>query len=234
MSADGSTGYRAEPAATTCTSRWPARGRTARPSSAACWSSTTWCRCRRSTRSGTGAAGRLRDGPGSRARSGQRLRLPSARPTKRPSPAMTATCPCRSCGTGQTGRIVSNNCPTSPSTWARSSAVGHLGVRPVPGRAAPADRRPQRARLRHSQQRRVPCGFATSQQAYDSAVASLFATLDDLDQRLAAAVPVRRRAHRGRRPAVGDPGPVRPGLRHPLQGQPAPPGRLPEPVAVRA
>src|ERR1700734_1595819 len=29
------------------------------------------------------------------------------------------------------------------------------------------------------------CGFATSQEAYNSAVASLFATLDDLDQRLA-------------------------------------------------
>ena len=29
------------------------------------------------------------------------------------------------------------------------------------------------------------CGFATSQEAYDSAVAALFATLDDLDQRLA-------------------------------------------------
>ena len=30
------------------------------------------------------------------------------------------------------------------------------------------------------------CGFATSQEAYDSAVAALFATLDDLDQRLAS------------------------------------------------
>src|SRR5262249_58695788 len=29
------------------------------------------------------------------------------------------------------------------------------------------------------------CGFATSQQAYDAAVAALFATLDELEQRLA-------------------------------------------------
>ena len=78
------------------------------------------------------------------------------------------------------------------------------------------------------------CGFATSQPAYESAVAALFATLDDLDQRLASRrylfgdsiteADVRLWVTLARFDAV---------YVDPLQGQPAPPRRLPEPVAVR-
>src|SRR5262249_6717357 len=49
-----------------------------------------------------------------------------------------------------------------------------------------------------------------------------------------APLPARRVADRGRRAAVGDPGPVRRGLLLALQGQPAPADRLPAPVGVRA
>ena len=78
-------------------------------------------------------------------------------------------------------------------------------------------------------------GMATSQEAYHNAVSKVFATLDDLEQRLA-----------GRRYLLGDAiteADVRlwvtlarfeRGLPLPLQGQPAPADRLPEPVGLRA
>ena len=86
--------------------------------------------------------------------------------------------------------------PTSPSTWTPSSAAG-----PRPAfDLYPAALRPEIDELNERVYADVNngvyrCGFATSQEAYDAAVAGLFATLDDLDQRLATPpVPVRRRA----------------------------------------
>jgi len=52
--------------------------------------------------------------------------------------------------------------------------------RPLPGGAADADRRAQRARLHRRHQHGVyRCGFAPSQEAYDRAVVALFARLDE-------------------------------------------------------
>ena len=86
----------------------------------------------------------------------------------------------------ETGRIVSNNFPditidlgTQFGRWANPAFDLY-----------PAPLRPEIDSLNERVYTTVNngvyrCGFATSQQAYDSAVASLFATLDDLDQRLA-------------------------------------------------
>ena len=66
------------------------------------------------------------------------------------------------------------------------------------------------------------CGFAGTQEAYDAAYDRLFATLDWLSDRLRRpTVPHGRHHHRGRRPPVHDPGPVRRGLPRALQVQPA-------------
>jgi glutathionyl-hydroquinone reductase len=86
----------------------------------------------------------------------------------------------------QTGRIVSNNFPdisidlgTQFGAWASPAYDLY-----------PAALRPEIDALNERIYATVNngvyrCGFATSQEAYNSAVASLFATLDDLDQRLA-------------------------------------------------
>ena len=86
----------------------------------------------------------------------------------------------------QTGRIVSNNFPditidlgTQFGQWASPAYDLY-----------PAALRPEIDALNERIYATVNngvyrCGFATSQEAYNSAVASLFATLDDLDQRLA-------------------------------------------------
>ena len=77
-------------------------------------------------------------------------------------------------------------------------------------------------------------GNTSYQEEYDELTGRLFA-----DLRRARSppgrpqVPVRRRDHRGRRPAVGDAGPVRRRLLRAVQGQPAPAHRLPEPVGLR-
>ena len=65
-------------------------------------------------------------------------------------------------------------------------------------------------------------GFATTQVAYEEAFADVFAMLDELEQRLRgrARLPVRRRADRGRHPAVRHAGAVRSGLPRALQGEP--------------
>ncbi|PZS39786.1 MAG: glutathione-dependent reductase [Pseudonocardiales bacterium] len=85
-----------------------------------------------------------------------------------------------------TGRIVSNNFPditidleTQFGRWASPAFDLY-----------PAGLRPEIDTLNERVYATVNngvyrCGFATSQEAYDSAVASLFATLDDLDQGLA-------------------------------------------------
>jgi glutathionyl-hydroquinone reductase len=86
----------------------------------------------------------------------------------------------------ETGRIVSNNFPditidlgTQFGRWASPAFDLY-----------PAVLRPQIDALNERVYTTVNngvyrCGFATSQPAYESAVAALFATLDDLDQRLA-------------------------------------------------
>ena len=78
------------------------------------------------------------------------------------------------------------------------------------------------------------CGFAGTQEAYDTAVAALFATLDELEERLAPPVPVRRADHRGGRAPVGHAGPFRQRLRHPFQGEHPPDRGLPEPLGLCA
>lgn len=87
----------------------------------------------------------------------------------------------------ETGRIVSNNFPditidleTQFGRWADPA----FDLYPAALRAE-IDALNERiyARVNNGVYR---CGFATSQEAYDSAVAALFATLDDLDQRLAS------------------------------------------------
>ena len=87
----------------------------------------------------------------------------------------------------KTGRIVSNNFPditldldTQFGQWASPAFDLY-----------PAALRPEIDALNERVYATVNngvyrCGFATSQDAYNSAVASLFATLDDLDQRLAS------------------------------------------------
>lgn len=78
-------------------------------------------------------------------------------------------------------------------------------------------------------------GNAATQAAYEEAFDALFDMMDALDERLGLAqVPARRRADRGRCAAVPYAGQVRRGLLHPLQVQPAPAGRLPLPVGLRA
>ena len=86
----------------------------------------------------------------------------------------------------ETGRIVSNNFPdltidlgTQFAQWASPAfELYPVALRPE------IDALNERvyATVNNGVYR---CGFATSQEAYNSAVASLFATLDDLDQRLA-------------------------------------------------
>ena len=77
-------------------------------------------------------------------------------------------------------------------------------------------------------------GFATTQESYHEAVTRLFATLDQLDERLAGQrYLLGDHADRGRRAAVGDAGQVRRGLLLALQVQPAADQRLPQPVGVR-
>ena len=109
----------------------------------------------------------------------------SGKPTRRPSPGRRARL-----GAGPVGRA---DRPDRQQQLPRPHhrpghpvrSVGQPGVRPLSRGAAAGDRRAQRAGLRPVNNGVYRCGFATSQDAYDRAVASLFATLDDLDQRLA-------------------------------------------------
>jgi glutathionyl-hydroquinone reductase len=86
----------------------------------------------------------------------------------------------------ETGRIVSNNFPditidleTQFGRWADPAFdLYPVGLRPE------IDALNERVYVTVNNGV-YRCGFATSQEAYDSAVAALFATLDDLDQRLA-------------------------------------------------
>ena len=73
-------------------------------------------------------------------------------------------------------------------------------------------------------------GFATTQEAYEEAFGEVFGMLDELEERLdGKRVPVRRPSHRDRHPPVRHAGAVRCGLSWPVQVQPAPHRRLPEP-----
>ncbi len=86
----------------------------------------------------------------------------------------------------RTSRIVSNNFPDITI-----DLETQFGAWATPGRDPyPAALRPQIDELNERVYTDVNngvyrCGFATSQAAYDAAVARLFAALDDLDQRLA-------------------------------------------------
>jgi putative glutathione S-transferase len=77
------------------------------------------------------------------------------------------------------------------------------------------------------------CGFAGSQEAYDEAYDRLWTAMDWLEERLADRRFLMGHAHRGRRPAVHDPRPVRPGLPRPLQVQPEQADRDAEPLGLR-
>ena len=221
--------------AITCTSPGRARGRTAPPSCATCSACRTSSRCRRSIRCATAEAGHS-----ARATATAWTRstaLPcSARPTRRPSLAMTATSRYRCCGTGRRSASSATTSPTSRSTWTPSSAPG-----PIPAYDLyPEHLRPQIDEINELVYATVNngvyrSGFATTQESYHEAVTRLFATLDVLEAAPGRApVPARRRDHRGRRAAVGDAGPVRRRLLLALQVQPAPDHRLPEPVGLRA
>ena len=142
----------------------------------------------------------------------------------------------RSCGTLRSQRIVTNDVPQITVMLETEFRAYH---RPGAPDLYPEELRPEIDALGtlifHAVSSGVyKAGLATSQAAYEEAFDTLFATLAALEERLSTAqVPGRRPAHRGRRAAVPDPGPVRCRVPHPLQVQSAPAHRLPEPVGVR-
>ena len=93
--------------------------------------------------------------------------------------------------------------------------------RPVPGPAARGDRGGQRARLRGRQQRRLPLRVRRHPAGLRRGLREAVRP-PRLARRAPGHPPLpgRRHDHRGRRPALADPGPVRRGLRGPLQVQP--------------
>ena len=183
---------RPRPAATTCTSRWPARGRTARSSCASSRACRTRSACRSSTRSATSAAGRspARRAPTpTRSTAGRSCRRATSRPTR----TSTRASPCRCCGTSRRERIVNNE--SADIIVMLNSAFDEFadaaGARPVPRRrCAPRSTRSTSAIYEHVNNGVYRSGFASSQEAYEEAVLPLFETLDELDERLGdAALP---------------------------------------------
>jgi putative glutathione S-transferase len=132
-----------------------------------------------------------------------------------------------------TGTIVNNESAEIIRMF--NSAFNGIGAQP--GDYYPADLRDEidalNARIYDTVNNGVyKAGFATAQDAYDEAVAPLFGTLDWLDERLAT-----RRYLCGERLTEADwrlhhPRAFRCGLCRPLQVQPAPHRRLPEPVGL--
>ena len=135
----------------------------------------------------------------------------------------------------ETGRIVSNNFPDITidlDTRVRRVLQRHG---PIPAGPAPEIDAINAVVYETVNNGVYRSGMATSQEAYHDAVSRVFATLDDLEQRLA-----------GRRYLLGDAiteadvrlwvtlARLQRGLPLPLQGQPAPADRLPEPVGLRA
>ena len=135
----------------------------------------------------------------------------------------------------KTGRLVTNDFPVITTMMETEFTAHHRpGARPVPGGAPPRDRRAQRPRLPHRQQRGL-----------QGRVRHLAGRLRGGRRRpvrdprpaggapVRPALPVRRRDHRGRRPPLPDARALRRRLLLPLQVQHPAPDGLPEPVGLR-
>ena len=97
--------------------------------------------------------------------------------------AAAPACPCS--GTRSSSTIV-NNESSEIIRMLNSAFDAFTDVRTdyYPASAARRDRSHQRSRLSDRQQRRLSLGFATTQAAYEEAARALFATLDQLEERL--------------------------------------------------
>ena len=142
--------------------------------------------------------------PGLHARHRQRLPL-HARGLHRDRAATTpARSRCRPCGTRRpsgsstTSRPRSSGCSTASSTPSPATAPTTIRRRCAP-RSTPST-----SAIYHNVNNGVyRCGFAKSQAAYEAAYDGLFATLDELEERLSrAALSGRQPDHRGRLAAV--------------------------------
>ena len=138
-----------------------------------------------------------------------------------------------SCGTARR----SASSPTSPATSSgcstASSSARDRRRRPLPGRARRRDRRAERLDLRPAQQRRLPTGFASSQEAYERA----FGQVQQALERPEILLGERRylAGDRITRPtgASPHPGPVRRRLPHALPRQRPPHLRPSQPLGLR-
>ena len=156
-------------------------------------------------------------------RPGQRLRRSSARPTTRPTPTTTGASASRCCGTRRPGASSTTSRATSCGCSAPASATWRpttsTSTRPSTARRST---RSTRASTRRSTTPSTSPASRRDQEFYEDTVARMFATLDELDERLAdAPLPVRRRARRDRLAPVHDARALRRRLQHPLQVQPA-------------
>ena len=174
-------------------------------------------------------------GPGLHRRPAQRRRLPPPGLHAGRTRATPAASPCRCCGTSSGTR----SSTTSSSEIIRMLNSAFDGVGALPGDYYPADLRAEidalnAARLRHGQQRRLQGRLRHHAGGLRGGrPARCSRRLDWLEERLVTPALPRRRPHdRGRLAAVHDAGALRPGLCRPLQVQPAPHRRLPEPVGL--
>ena len=166
----------------------------------------------------------------------QRRALPAAHLHVAEAATIRAASPCRCCGTSSAETIVNNEfLRDHPHAQHRLRRVGDARRRLLSGGAARRDRCDQHARLRRPEQRRLPCGFATAQEAYEEALRRAVrrrwtgwrtAPVD------ASRYPVADDAARGGLAAVHDADALRRRLCRPLQVQPAADRGLSQPVEL--
>ena len=175
--------------------------------------------------------------PGATGDTLHRSALPARDSTPAPCPHYTGrvTVPVL-VGSGAAARSSTTSCPRSSGcSTRRSTASAPRPATTTRQRCGPRSTASTSASTPTVNNGVYRAGFATTQAAYDEAVTELFATLDWLEERLARQRYLDGRPdHRGRLAPVHHAAALRPGLSRPLQVQPAPAGRLPQPVGLHA
>ena len=185
ITADGARDFRRCRAATTSTFRWPARGPTARSSSAGCLAWSRRYRCRSWIRSGTSGLG-VPGRPGAQCGSGVGLPV-SVRGVLAHGSVVHGRTRCRASGIASARRLAKTTTRTSRSTLKpRSSPTSAQALHLYPEHPAAEIDAINAVVYEDVNNGVYKAGFAASQAAYEAAVVPLFRRLDWLEDRLAA------------------------------------------------
>ena len=155
-----------------------------------------------------------------------------------PTATSTGASPCRCCGTSRRGRIVNNESREIIRMLDREfdALATHPERRLCPERrCAPRSTRSTTVVYDDVNNGVYRAGFARTQAAYERGVRRALRRARRARRAARdAPLPARRHDHRGRLAPVHHPAALRPRLRRPLQVQPAPHRRLPQPLGLPA